>query len=43
MKAMRATWLALGAVAIAASAMPIDAQAEDPAPGSVIDRSNVDN
>lgn len=42
MKAMRATWLALGAVAIAASAMPIDAQAEDPAPGSVIDRSNVD-
>src|SRR6185369_9795061 len=40
MKATRATWLAIGAAVIAASAMPKAAVAEAPAPGTVIDRSN---
>ena len=42
MKATRATMFALGAVAMAATVLPTPAMAETPAPGSVIDRTNID-
>ncbi|MFN2426598.1 MAG: DUF1329 domain-containing protein [Candidatus Binatia bacterium] len=43
MKAMRATWLALGAVTMATAALPTQAPAEqNPPVGTVIDRSNVE-